>query len=205
MAGEGSGEGAPQRKGGRRVFGLPLWAVAVGVGALAGGWWFIRRARQQSTAADTSSGQATGTGADTPTIVPVDQGLSESQYQALLSAIKGINGAPSTAPDDDDDHTGQGGGPLPIPPGSHVPKPPRPPAKTPRPPAKPGGPAYEEYTVKGGDDLVKIAHRFHTTAAALWAYNIGPHSPHTKAAIATMKRRGPDDLVRGEKIFIPKG
>lgn len=64
-------------------------------------------------------------------------------------------------------------------------------------------PKYTAYVVKAGDTLSSIAAKYHTTWQALWDYNIGSSSPHSKAAIAELKSRGPKLLYTGETIYIP--
>lgn len=87
-----------------------------------------------------------------------------------------------------------------------VTKPPVAPPATITPPKSTGTtskPKYTAYVVKAGDTLSAIAAKYHTTWQALWDFNIGSSSPHSKAAIAELKSRGPSLLVTGETIYIP--
>lgn len=81
-----------------------------------------------------------------------------------------------------------------------------------KPPASGGGTSGggksepERYTVKKGDTFSGIAsaHHYSRGGHALWVYNY-TSSPHTAAAKATIKKRGPNLLEVGETVYIPKG
>lgn len=99
----------PSRAGGgsglsRKIGPLPMWVWAIGAGGLVGLVWFWRKGKNQDTAGATSA--AGGSGEDPPTsLVPVAEGLSETQFEALLDAIKKLQGAPSTPPSTPPPHT----------------------------------------------------------------------------------------------------
>lgn len=121
---EGDETPPPSRAGGgsglsKKIGPLPVWLWAVIAGGGIGLVWFLRQKKSADTsAADESAG---GSGEDSPTsLVPINEGLSETQFQDLLDAIKKMQGPPS-----------QSTQPQPIPPGSkppteHVPTPPKP-------------------------------------------------------------------------------
>ena len=82
----------------RRYAGVPLWAWVMGAAVAAGSVYLIWRSHKAAAttaAADTTTGSTDTTGQDT-TITPINQGLSESQYNNLLSAITADQGAAST-------------------------------------------------------------------------------------------------------------
>lgn len=73
-----------------------------------------------------------------------------------------------------------------------------------KPPAKP--PAKKppiQYKVVHNDTLSAIAKKYHTTVAALWAFNTTPGN-RPAATIATLKSRGQNLLYAGETILIPQ-
>jgi len=85
---------------GRKLGPLPVWAWAVIAGAGVGLVFFLRK---RSSGADTSSADsaAAGSGEMTPTsLIPISEGLAQEQADAILAAIKKLQGADS---DDDDD------------------------------------------------------------------------------------------------------
>lgn len=58
------------------------------------------------------------------------------------------------------------------------------------------------YTVKKGDNLTKIALKYGTTYQALFKYNTTP-GVRSASSEATIKKRGKNLLMPGEKILIP--
>ena len=100
---QGGGAVAPGAGGSffqRRVAGVPVWVWIVGGAAVLGAVYFLyRRRANAATQAANAQTSSTSSGQDTSpytTIVPVDQGLANEQYQALLDALKNLQGAPST-------------------------------------------------------------------------------------------------------------
>lgn len=82
-----------------------------------------------------------------------------------------------------------------------------------QPPARVGGPVRAHapaprpasrtqavVRVRQGDTLSRIAARYGETWQQVWAYNLSGVRPDT----SVLKRRGANDLVRGEEIYIPK-
>jgi hypothetical protein len=121
--------GPPSHGGGgglnRKIGPLPMWGWAVGVGALVGLVFFLRKGKSVDTsAADSAAG---GSGDTTPTsLIPISEGLAETQTQAILDALKKLQGPPSEDDDDDDDDDDKpthGTLPGKIPPGTRIPKP----------------------------------------------------------------------------------
>ena len=88
-------------------------------------------------------------------------------------------------------------GPFPVV-GPSRPAPPNPPPSRGRP-----APHYQVYRVQHGDNLSKIAAKYHTTWQALWSFNTGPDSPRSAEDKATLIRRGKGLLYAGEEIYIP--
>lgn len=92
---------------GKKVGGLPVytWAVIGGVGVAV--LWAIYRSRKAAPKAaspdQTQSGGYPSYGAPATTIVPTGQGLSESQYAAILREIQKLHGKKSKRHHDDDD------------------------------------------------------------------------------------------------------
>lgn len=91
----------------KKWHGVPIWGWAVGGGAVVGVTWIMwRRHVALVAAASQSSDSAAGAdqqGAFSPyanpeTLVPVNQGLSQTQYQGIIDSIGKINGPPSTQP-----------------------------------------------------------------------------------------------------------
>ena len=82
----------------RRFAGLPMWVWIIGGAAVIGGIWYLRRAKAASAAqsADAATAQNPTDNTIPYSIVPVDQGLSEQQYQDLLNQLKTLQGPPST-------------------------------------------------------------------------------------------------------------
>ena len=80
---------------------LPAWGWAVLIGGIGGLVWFLRR--KPSGAADQAAAGVAASAADPTTIVPVNQGLGAEQAQAILDAIKELQGEESKEVDDDDD------------------------------------------------------------------------------------------------------
>lgn len=62
-------------------------------------------------------------------------------------------------------------------------------------------------TVHKGDTLTSLARRFGLTANQLYAYNTGSGAQGANrkpSTIQTLKKRGPDLIYGGEKIYIPR-
>lgn len=99
-------EHSPPHGGGggitRKIGPLPMWAWAVGAGALVGLVFFLRRSKAADTsAADSAAG---GSGDTTATsLIPMNEGLSQDQTDSILAAIRHMHGRPSEDDDDDDD------------------------------------------------------------------------------------------------------
>lgn len=83
---------------------------------------------------------------------------------------------------------------------------------TTKPPTKPTGPSKPEKAepvahkvTKDGESFSSIASQYHYKAGghALWVYNY-TSSPHSAAAKATIKKRGPNLIVHGETIYVPR-
>lgn len=168
---------------------LPVWAWVIAAGAGVGLLWFARKkSAAAAPATDTSGTTDPGLGPQTE-FIPVDQGLAQNQFDQLMAAIKGLQGAPSTPPP-------TGGTPPPP-----VKQPtPTPPAQSPPPPS---GPQSNWYTAKSGDTFSKIASWYGHSWQELWDYQLQPgvRDPSTQA---TMRKRGPDhDLFNGSTVAIP--
>lgn len=136
-------EREPERGGGGgsgmgKKFGpLPVWAWAVLFGGGLGLVWFLRTRSNGPAKADfgASGGSGESEGGDEPTnIVPVNQGLGAEQAQAILDAIKELQGDLSEEEEEEEKPPGKTTLPAPLPG-----KPPKPPAPKPRPkpPRKP--------------------------------------------------------------------
>lgn len=86
-----------QNRGGglsKRKAGLPVWAWVVGGAVVVGVGYFYLRGRK-AAAASTTAGDGTSTAgppSEPTTILPVDQGLSQSQYDALRAQISDLQG-----------------------------------------------------------------------------------------------------------------
>lgn len=122
-------EGRPSGGGGltKKIGPLPAWGWALGLGALGGLVWFWRRGKSATAAADST---AAGSTADTsPTsLIPISEGLSQTQMQSILDALKKLQGPDS---DDDDDDGDDDDKPKPKPKPTPAPKP-KPKPKPPR-------------------------------------------------------------------------
>lgn len=119
-------EGAPGGGGiTKKVGPLPVWAWAVGAGAIVGLIWFLRqRSSAGSGVTDPSAATDAGDGSssDPTTIVPYQQGgVSEAQWQQLFNAITALHGPASTPgpvetnPANGDSKTPVGVGPFKLP------------------------------------------------------------------------------------------
>jgi hypothetical protein len=114
-----------------------MWGWAVGLGAVVGLVFFLRKGKSTTDATSAADSAAAGSGDTTPTsLIPINQGLSQDQADAILAAIKKLHGAPSEDDDDDDDDDPPSKttlpGKLPWPPPVIKPKPvPRPKPRTP--------------------------------------------------------------------------
>lgn len=76
------------------------------------------------------------------------------------------------------------------------------------PPTKPkptSGAPYKHTVTHDGESFSSIAQQYHYSKGghALWVYNY-TDSPHTAAAKAEIKKRGPDLIVHGETVYIPR-
>lgn len=172
MAEEDEEGGAGGGTGKRRALSLPTWAWAVIVGGGAAVLWYVRNRRSASSdttaTAPTSNADSTG---DQQDIIPLEQGLSESQYEALLAAIQKLQGPPSTGlGGQTTTFPGQINGPGPV----HVPVPTPAPAHTIsaptqyKPPPNPKSvKKMRTYTVKRNDTLSLIAKREGVSLTAL--------------------------------------
>jgi hypothetical protein len=89
---------------GRKIGPLPMWGWAVGLGAVVGLVFFLRKGKSTTDATSAADSAAAGSGDTTPTsLIPINQGLSQDQADAILAAIKKLHGPPSEDDDDDDD------------------------------------------------------------------------------------------------------
>jgi hypothetical protein len=72
-------------------------------------------------------------------------------------------------------------------------------------PATPATAPYSHVVTKDGESFSSIAAQYHYKPGghALWVYNY-TSSPHSAAAKATIKKRGPDLIVHGETVYIPR-
>lgn len=82
-------------------------------------------------------------------------------------------------------------------------------SKTSTTPSKPSKPAekapYKHTVTKDGESYSSIAKQYHYSKGghALWVYNY-TDSPHTAAAKAEIKKRGPDLLYHGSTVYVPR-
>lgn len=89
----------------RKVFGLPMWGWTLTGTVLVGAGWILWRRHTAASSADEGPNSAPGSSSDTfsayanpqQTIVPINQGLAESQTQQILDGIRGIQG-PTSSP-----------------------------------------------------------------------------------------------------------
>lgn len=65
---------------------------------------------------------------------------------------------------------------------------------------------YAHTVTKDGESFSSIASQYHYSKGghALWVYNY-TDSPHSKEAKAKIKQRGPNLIVHGETVYIPRG
>lgn len=122
---------------GKKFGPLPVWAWAVLAGGALGLVWFLRK----SAAAGSATQDKTGgdeSGAEPTTIVPVNQGLGADQAQAILDAIKDLQGEISKEEEEEDEEEPPPKSTLPAPVHSKPPTPKPPPR--PKPPTKPKPP-----------------------------------------------------------------
>lgn len=121
---------------GKKFGPLPVWAWAVLFGGGIGLVWFLRKQASSKAAADTSTTDTSATAAEPTDIVPVNQGLGADQAQAILDAIKDLQGEVSKEEDEDEEEEKPKPTPLPAPlPGKPPPKPK--PAPKPKPKPRP--------------------------------------------------------------------
>lgn len=123
----------PERGGGggigKKYGPFPVWAWALIVGGGLGLVWFLRSRSGGAAPADTEGADETEGGAEPTTIVPVNQGLGADQAQAILDAIKELQGQISE--EEEEEEPGKPTtlpaplpGPAPKPPAKPKPKPP---------------------------------------------------------------------------------
>jgi Fibronectin type III domain. len=64
---------------------------------------------------------------------------------------------------------------------------------------------YSHVVTKDGESFSSIAAQYHYKPGghALWVWNY-TSSPHSASAKATIKKRGPDLIVHGETIYVPR-
>lgn len=64
---------------------------------------------------------------------------------------------------------------------------------------------YKHVVTKDGESFSSIASHYHYKAGghALWVYNY-TKAPHSASAKATIKKRGPDLIVHGETVYVPR-
>ena len=141
----------------KKYNGVPLWAWTlggtIGIAALYLVWRSHKAAAADTgTTAETSSSSPDFASPVGETIMPINQGLSQAQQQAILDAIAKLNG-PASKP----------ATPTPAP--KPTPKPAPKPKTTPKPAAK------QYVTAKPGQTLSGIAATYHTTVAALMKLN----------------------------------
>lgn len=184
--------------GATKIGPLPAWGWALGAGGLLGLFWFLRRPAK-ATGTDAQQQAPTSTGQPQTTVIPVDQGLSESQFKQLMAAIKKLQGQPSTTPPvHGGDPPKQPGGPITVP--SPVPTPAPAPAPTPQPPQDLG---TQWVDVHPGDSFASIAARYGKGWQELWNYQLQP-GVRPASTQATLRSRGPDHaLFNGSSVAIP--
>lgn len=187
---------------------LPVWLWAVLAGAGLGGIWFLR-SRNSAAAQPANAADATADDTNRTTIVPsIDAGLSESQWQQLMNAIRGLYGQNSAPPPPDDtpppDHINNGIPPA-VPGGSiHV----TPPATSPT----TGGsntsapsktPVFITVPQGSGWSWSSIAAQYGHSWQDLWAYNLTP-GIRPAATEAQLKSEGVNhSLFGGTKVAVP--
>lgn len=170
----------------KQVGPLKTWVwMLIGLGlALA---YALYKQRKASASQPDTSGNATGTGADSTDYATGNNTVPDFISQNYIT-VNNPAGPTQTLPPT-------------APPPSTTPSTPSTPT-TPKPPTKPGKPKYTTYVVKKGDTLSGIASKYKTTWQDLWKFNTtaGVRPAET---IATLKKRGPNLLYSGEKILIP--
>lgn len=189
----------------------PVWVYAL-LGLVAA--WLYSKYKSSSAAASTATTDTTGTGETTAT---APEFIIENNEPVATS---GTPSAPVTTPVSTPPVVTPPGK-TPAPPVSSKPAPPpgtgspvqANPIKSPLPPVKgtpvspiKGTPAKKpaiSYRVVAGDTLSSIAAKYHTTAAALYAYNTTP-GVRPASTIATLKKRGPNLIYSGETILVPQ-
>lgn len=171
----------------KQVGPLKTWVwMLIGLGlALA---YALYRQRKASASQPDTSGNATGTGADSTDYATgnntVPDFISQNYVTTTVNNPAPTQSLPPTAP-----------------PPSTTPTTPTTPSK-PTTPSQPSKPKYTTYVVKKGDTLDAIAKKYKTSWQDLWKFNTtaGVRPAET---IATLKKRGPNLLYSGEKILIP--
>lgn len=178
----------------------PVWVYAL-LG-LVGAWLYSKYKSSSSTAAaaTTAAGTAETTATAPEFIIENNEpvGVSGTPSAPITTPV-------STAPVVTPPSTGSGvpvvAKPIPAP---IEPTPVK--ATAPTSPAKPTAPAKKapiQVKVVAGDTLSTIAAKYHTTAAALYAYNTTP-GVRPASTIATLKKRGPNLIYAGETILVPQ-
>lgn len=206
MADPGAGGGGGLTK---KLGPLPVWLWAVGAGGLLGGIWFLR-SKNSAAAQPANAADATAGGDDSrTTIVPsVDAGLSQNQWQYLVTLLQGLYGPGSTPPPDTTPPTGtkNPGIPVQTPGGSITVHPPVPPPTT-------GGsntgstagvhPLFITVPQGSGWSWSSIAAQYGHSWQDLWAYNLTP-GVRPAATEAQLKSEGVNhSLFGGTKVAVP--
>lgn len=191
----------------RKIGPLPMWGWALVLGGVVGVVAFLRR--RNSSSADTTAADTTGAQDDQvpTTIVPYNQGLSEAQWQQLMSLIRGLYGqpsdtTPSTPPDTQTDL------PAPkVPAGSITVTPPSTSTATSPPKASTGTgtvhPLFITVPSGSGWSWSSIAAQYGHSWQDLWNYNL---TPGVRPADTQAKLRSEGvshSLFGGTKVAIP--
>lgn len=185
---------------------LPVWAWA-GLGL--GGAYAISRYRagkqqnQQQTPAPGSTSAAQPAGGGPEYII---ENNLPWQTPASSPVNVTVTGSPVMMPPSTGPHPPVQSGPVttPGPPPGITPTPP-PPGTPISPPSSPTPTSPIPHKVVSGDNLTKIAEEYGygTNWQAIWNYNVGPSSPHSAAAKATLLKQGPNLIYAGQTIYIP--
>lgn len=194
--GPGAAPGPPAGPSGQfltqRMGPLPVWAwMLVTLGAAL--MYFQWRKNRAAAAASSTTSASSSTAAQTPPFII--QNYTQGGGRRRVGTSGGATSPPPST------------SPPPPPAGGGTTSPPPPPVASPPPPPVPVSTQQPyEYRVQAGDTLTKIAARFGTTVAAIWAYNTGT-GPGTAnrppATIQELLSRGENNLVTNELFYIP--